>query len=194
MLITTNSTSTCTTGTISASTNTISTSSKNTLGWGVIPEYNIIAPSTIPVKFEKVQPCFEISFIEQLVSEKVYKIYFTDKTVIKTICGPEDTFDPEYMLYLAIAKKLFSETHTFDGILIKSCELPFEKKYVKEVKKGLKMYKELRELKTKEKEFEETKKRQHEKYVRKKKEAKARKRQNQINLIAEAIRLSKKGE
>lgn len=132
-----------------------------------------------------------IKEIIELVPQKVYKITFYNKKSVKTILDSNDTFDPEYMLFLAYAKMLYSKTLTFEGVLNKSYQLQYEKKYVKYVKDGLKLFKKIQEDKKKKEEEEAIKKRKHEKLVAKKKAAKERKRKDKINLIAEAIRLSK---
>lgn len=129
--------------------------------------------------------------VKEIVPEKVYEFTFNDNTKIKTIREENDPFNLEYMFYLALAKKLYSKDYTFEGVLIKAVELQFVKSTVKTVKKGIQIFKKAQEEKAKKEEQEAIKKRQHEKYIRKKKEAKARKRDNQINIIAEAIRLSK---
>ena len=95
------------------------------------------------------------------------------------------------MFYLALAKKLYSKTLTFEGVLNKIYQLQYEKKYVKLVKKGIKLFNKLQKEKIEKEEQEALKKRQHEKYVRKKEEAKKRKEDKQIAIIAKAIRLSK---
>lgn len=136
----------------------------------------------------------EIIDIIEYVPQKVYKIVFADKKEIKTILDPEDTFDPEYMLYLALAKKKYAGQYTFDGVLMKSYSLQYEKYYARIVKKGLQLFNTLQKEMQKKKEYDEIKKRQHEKYVRKRLAAKERKKKEQINIIAEAIRLSKEGK
>ena len=140
---------------------------------------------------EKEKKNCQIIDIVEYVPEKVYKIIFKDKTEIKTIKDSLDEFNPEYMFYLALAKKLYSKTYTFDGVLAKAYQLMTQKEYIKIVKKGLKLLNILQEEKKKKEEYDEMKKRQREKNIRKKKAAKERKRQEQINIIAEAIRLSK---
>lgn len=140
---------------------------------------------------EKEKKNCQIIDIVEYVPEKVYKIVFKDKTEIKTIKDSFDEFNPEYMFYLALAKKLYSKTYTFDGILLKTYQLMNQKEYIKIVKKGLKLFNTLQEEKKKKEEYDKMKKRQREKNIRKKKAAKERKRQEQINIIAEAIRLSK---
>ena len=132
-----------------------------------------------------------IKEIIELVPQKVYKITFYNDKSVKTILDSHDTFDPEYMLFLAYAKMLYSKTLTFNGILNKSYQLQYEKRYVKLVKDGLKLFKKIQEDKVKKEEEERIKKHRREKLVAKKIAAKERKRKDKINLIAEAIRLSK---
>lgn len=132
-----------------------------------------------------------IKEIVELVPQKVYKIIFYSGKSVKTILDSHDTFDPEYMLFLAYAKMLYSKKLTFNGVLNKSYQLQYEKRYVKLVKDGLKLFKKIQKDKAKKEEEERIKKRRHEKLVAKKKTAKERKRKDKINLIAEAIRLSK---
>ena len=141
-----------------------------------------ITPSKYPFDFE---------YIKEIVPEKVYEFTFHDGAKVKTIREEEDPFDLEYMFYLAIAKKLYSKDYTFDGVLYKAYQLDLEKKYVKAVKKGIKLFNKLKEEQSKQEEQKAIKKRQHEKYIKKKKAAKERKRKDQVNIIAEAIRLSK---
>ena len=129
--------------------------------------------------------------IKEIVPYKVYEFTFLDGVKIKTIKCDSDTFDLEYMFYLALAKKLYSKTLTFEGVLNKIYQLQYEKKYVKLVKKGIKLFNKLQKEKIEKEEQEALKKRQHEKYVRKKEEAKKRKEDKQIAMIAKAIRLSK---
>lgn len=134
---------------------------------------------------------FDFENIKEIVPEKVYEFTFHDGKKVKTIREENDLFDLEYMFYLAIAKKLYSKDCTLEGVLYKTSMLQFEKKYVKAVQKGIKLFNKLKKEEFKKKEYDETKKRQHERYVRRKKEAKERKRKDQVNIIAEAIRLSK---
>lgn len=133
----------------------------------------------------------QIIDIVEYVPFKVYKIVFADKTEIKTIRNDFDSFNVEYMLCLALAKKLYSKDYTFDGILHKAWTIQYEKKYDKIVKRGVKLFNKLQEEKRKKEEYDEMKKRQYKKLIEKKKRAKERKRQEQVNIIADAIRLSK---
>jgi len=105
-----------------------------------------------------------------------------------------DPFDLEYMFFLALAKKLYSGTLTFEGVLNKSYELQYEKKYIKVVRQGVKVLEQYLKNRQKEEEQKAIRKRQHERYVKRKQAAKQRKRKEKINIIAEAIRLSKEEE
>lgn len=129
--------------------------------------------------------------IKEYVPNKVYEFTFYDNTKVKTICDEEDTFNLEYAFYLAIAKKIYSQMYTFEGVIHKSYELQYMKRYAKIVKNGMKLFKKIQEEKIKKEQEEEAKKNQHKKYVEKKIKAKKRKEQNEINKIAKAIRLSK---
>ena len=144
-------------------------------------------------KEEEKKEDFTIYDVIEYVPQKVYEIKFADNTSVKTICSEYDEFDLEYMFYLAIAKKLYSKTLTFDGVLAKSYEIQYEKKFNKIVKNGVKILKQKQENKQKEEEEKAIKQRQKEKTIRKKKAAKERRKQDKISLIAEAIRLSKEG-
>lgn len=146
----------------------------------------------IQIDYSKIQMNFlniEFKHIKEIVPNKVYEFTFIDNTKIKTICDDSDTFDFEYMFYLAIAKKLFSSL-TFEGVLYMASLLPMHKQCVKEVKKGMKKLKEDIAKKEKEKEEERIRKHQHQKYIEKKIKQKQRKKQEQINIIAEAIKKS----
>ena len=95
--------------------------------------------------------------IKILKKNKVVRFTFTDGTKIKTICEDEDPFSLEYACFLAIAKKKYSKTLTFEGVLKKAEELQYEKVYVKAVQKALREYnkKIQEEEKKKEQEKEE---------------------------------------
>lgn len=171
---------------------TVSASSLSTSAISIDPNYieEKIKQEKEKMEEKEKKNCQIIDIVEY-VPEKVYKIVFKDKTEIKTIKDSFDEFNPEYMFYLALAKKLYSKTYTFDGVLTKAYQLMVQKEYIKIVRKGLKLFNTLQEEKKKKEEYDKMKKRQREKNIRKKKAAKERKRQEQINIIAEAIRLSK---
>ena len=168
----------------------LSTSTSTSTDYNYFNSYTTtIAP---PEKFIiKCNFPYQIKDIKEYVPNKVYEFTFYDDTKIKTICDEEDVFDLEYAFYLALAKKLYSDKYTFEGVIHKSYELQYEKRYVKIVKNGIKLFKKIQEEKFKKEQEEKLKKNQHKKYVEKKIKAKRRKEQNKINKIAKAIRLSK---
>ncbi len=203
MSYTTTSTGTGTIGTIfNPSPNTITTSDYIVTGptsTSTIPySYSTSCGQPITIKYpsnttEKENKEKEIMFkkVEEIVPEKVYRFTFNDGKIIKTVRSDLDIFDLEYTFYLALAKKLYAPTFTFEGVINKSYELQYEKKYKKIVKQGIKLLKEYQENKAKKEEEKAIKERRHKKLVEKKKAARKRKRENEINLIAEAIRRSK---
>lgn len=137
----------------------------------------------------------EFKKIEELVPFKVYRFTFLDNTVIKTVCANEDPFDLEYAFYLALAKKKFSCSHTFEGVLYKADTLRYEKYYANLVKQGMKLFKKQQLEEAKRADEERLRKEQYRKYVAKKKARDERRAaQSQENLkeiIKEAIKLSK---
>ena len=188
------------TPTIYTSTMTSTTSIPNNLieAYDVLSKWNVCPDiqtdcGEIQISCGKIQMNFlniEFKHIKEIVPNKVYEFTFIDNTKIKTICDDSDIFDFEYMFYLAIAKKLFSSSLTFEGVLYVTSLLPMHKQCAKEVKKGMKKFKEDIAKKEKEEEKERIKKRQHQKYIEKKIKQKQRKKQEQINIIAEAIKKS----
>lgn len=137
----------------------------------------------------------EFKKIEELVPFKVYRFTFLDNTVIKTVCANEDPFDLEYAFYLALAKKKFSCSHTFEGVLYKADTIRYEKYYANLVKQGMKLFKKQQLEEAKRTDEERLRKEQYQKYVAKKKARDERRAmQSQENLkeiIKEAIKLSK---
>lgn len=130
---------------------------------------------------------YEIKQIKQRVPEKVYEFIFYDNQKVKTICAEEDDFNFDYACFLAIAKKLYSKTLTFDGVLSKIPELANTKQYIKIVKQAKKKFFEEKEKEQKAKEEEELRKRQHEKYIEKKIQRKKKKKQILVDTIKIAL-------
>lgn len=129
--------------------------------------------------------------IEELKPLKVYRFTFGDGTVIKTICSDNDVFDLRYACFLALAKKLYSKIFTFEGVLQKTEELMYYKEHNKMVDKAIKDFYKEQEAKAKEEEAKRISKRKHDKLVARKIAKKERKRKEQVDIIAEAIRISK---
>ena len=140
----------------------------------------------------------EFKKVEELVPFKVYRFTFEDNTVIKTVCRDDDPFDLEYAFYLALAKKKFSCSQTFEGILHKADTLRYEKYYAKIVKKGMKLFRNQQLEEAKKEDEKRLKKEQHQRYIAKKKardERRATQAQDNLRkLITEAIKAAKEGE
>ena len=137
----------------------------------------------------------EFKDVIEYKKNRVYGFEFYDGTRVKTVLEEGDAFSLEYAFYLALAKKLFSKTHTFHGVLCKADEIQLEKYYVTLVKKGMKLFKKKQEEQEK-KELEELEKEeQHKRYIEKKKkrDKKIQERYDEefINLIVKAIKKGK---
>lgn len=125
---------------------------------------------------------------------KIYQFTFYDNTKIKTICAEEDIFDFHYACFLAIAKKKYSKEYTFEGVLKKAEELSYLKEYNKQVDKAIKHFYLCKEEEAKKEEWDRIQKRKYDKLVERKIRKKERKREEQINIIKEAIELANKGD
>lgn len=132
-----------------------------------------------------------IKSVNVIVPEKVMEVHFYDGQKVKVVCDKEDTFDLERGLYIAIAKKLYKETHTEYGIEQEAYHLTFFKLYEKYVKEGVKLYHKDLEEKQKKLAEEERIKRYKEKRKAYKARRNERRRNEKIDLIAEAIKKSK---
>lgn len=144
----------------------------------------------------------EIESIKIVVPEKVLWITFNDGFKTKMIRHEEDEFNIEKCLYIALAKKLYKGTYTFDGMLHMSEELSWYKYYEKIVKKGIKKYKDvLKEMYLTEEEEKRIiekkrksklkKQKRLERKAKKETESLAKEREEMISILAEAIKKSK---
>ena len=124
----------------------------------------------------------------KVINEKIVLVKFVDNKEYKQVCKEEyDTFSLERALYLAIAKHNDPNKElTSEGIEHAAGELKYQKKYVKIVKDGLKLYENKLKEEQKEKERAELIERKRVKRHQKKTERAARKREEQINIQKEA--------
>lgn len=108
---------------------------------------------------------------------KVTKITFVDGTDMKMVCHEEDTFDLRRCLFIAIAKKMYKDRYTWEGIEHKATELSYLKSATKVVDKAMKDYnnkikeaeKEAKKIADK-KRAAENQKRKHAEYVKRRDE------------------------
>ena len=73
-----------------------------------------------------------------IVPNKVVEVLFKDGNTEKMVCHKEDTFDIRRCLFIALAKHLYKEEYTFEGIEHKANEMMMMKRYVKTVDAAIK--------------------------------------------------------
>lgn len=147
-----------------------------------------------------------IKDINVIVPGKVMVVTFEDDRQEKLICQDEDHFSIRRGCFIAIAKHLFKDTYTPEGIEHMATEMSYQIHYVKIVNKAIKNYSKKCEEKAKEKrlEFEkkeiaERKRAKREAYKERRKarleaernEALKAERAEMVDIIAEAIKKSK---
>ena len=136
-----------------------------------------------------------IDDINVIVPNKVVEITFRDGDKEKMICHKNDTFDLRKCCFIAIAKHLYKEEYTFEGIEYMAERLMYQKKYVKIVKDALKDYRRKEAEKEKELREEEEAKiirdRQRFKRRKKKEQRAQRHREILVDLIADSINEAK---
>lgn len=131
--------------------------------------------------------------IRILADNKVVEVTFADEQKVKTVCDDESEFSLEFALYLSLAKRLYSDKYTSEGVWKKAQDLKYEKYFVKLVQDGLKMYKkEQKEKEAAEKRAEE----EHQIIERKKakkiayrKRREERRKANQVDAIVRAMKI-----
>lgn len=80
----------------------------------------------------------DITDIQILKYNKVVEVSFADGGKEKMVRHEDDKFDLRKCCFIAIAKHLYKETYTFEGIEYMAGQLMYQKKYVKIVDKALK--------------------------------------------------------
>ena len=131
--------------------------------------------------------------IRILSENKVVEVTFADGQKVKTICDDESEFSLEFALYLSLAKRLYSDKYTSEGVWRKAQDLKYEKYFVKLVQDGLKMYKkEQKEKEEAEKRAEEERQIIERKKAKKaayKKRREERRKTDQIDVIVQAMKI-----
>ena len=84
---------------------------------------------------------FKIADVSIIVPNKVVEVTFSDYTKEKMVLQEPDVFDLEQALYVALGKKLYRKDYTYEGIEYMTEQLKYQKKYVKIVETGMKLYK-----------------------------------------------------
>ena len=132
-----------------------------------------------------------------LCPDKVVRIDFADNTSEKMVLKDPDVFDIHRCLFIAIAKHLYKNTYTPEGIEHKATLLSYDKKYVKMVNNAIKDH----EKKEKEKllklqrgkEEKERIKRKRAKNLKRREQLRKKRIEEQIEIQKEAIIRSNSG-
>ena len=172
-------------------------------GYATHVNTNVLNGTTITIE----KPLSDIiKDIDVIVPGKVMVITFNDDKQEKLVCQKEDHFSLRFGCFIAIAKHLYKDTYTSEGIEHMATEMSYQIHYVKIVNKALKNYSKKCEEKEKEnrlesekKEAAERKKAKREAYKKRRKarleaersEALKAKRTEMVDIIAEAIKKSK---
>lgn len=143
-------------------------------------------------KFKVGDDIFDINVI---VPDKVVEIEFYDGKE-KMVCHEDDTFDLRKCCFIAIAKHLYKQEYTQEGIEYMATQLTYQKKYVKIVDTALKAFaKKEKDKEAVEKERTEREKitaRQRERRRKQKERRIQRYREDMIDLLADSINEAKK--
>ena len=144
--------------------------------------------------------------INVIVPGKVMVVTFDDDRQEKLVCQVEDHFSLRRGCFIAIAKHLYKNTYTSEGVEHVATEMSYQIPYVKIVNKAIKNYSKKCEKKAKEKQLEAEKKEAAERKRAKREAYKERRkvrleaerneslkaeRAEMVDIIAEAIKKSK---
>lgn len=153
----------------------------------------LLYPTTNPTLTLPIVDSRSFSKIRILSENKVVEVSFADGRKIKTICDDESEFSLEFALYLSLAKRLYSDKYTSEGVWKKAQDLKYEKYFVKLVQDGLKMYKkEQKEKEEAEKRAEEERQiieRKKAKKIAYKKRREERRKADQVDVIVQAMKI-----
>lgn len=134
--------------------------------------------------------------INVIAPRKVVEITFVNGIKEKMVCHENDTFDLRKCCFIAIAKHLYKQEYTQEGIEYMATQLTYQKKYVKIVDTALKAYaKKEKDKEAAEKERIEREKitaRQRERRRKQKERRIQRYREDMIDLLADSINEAKK--
>ena len=122
---------------------------------------------------------------------KVVRVDFTNNTSEKMVLKDPDVFDIRRCLFIAIAKHLYKDTYTSEGIEYIATLLSYEKKYVKMVNNAIKDHEKKEKEKLlklqKEKEEKERIERKRAKNLKRREQLRKRRIEEQIIIQKEAI-------
>lgn len=140
-------------------------------------EYSSVKNVIQPFAAYSPSPVLRIVDVNIIKPNQVVVVTFGNGKKEKLVCHKEDTFDLRKCLFIAIAKYLYKDTHTCEGIEYEANQLMYLKEFNKIVDKALKDHKNKLKMITKEKAAEEerkrvvaNKKRKHEEYLKRRAE------------------------
>lgn len=126
-----------------------------------------------------------------LCPDKVVRVDFADNTSEKMVLKDPDVFDIHRCLFIAIAKHLYKDIFTHEGIEYKATLLSYEKKYAKIVDSAIKNHEKKEKEKLlklqKEKEEKERIKRKRAKNLKRREQLRKKRVEEQIEIQKEAI-------
>ena len=102
-----------------------------------LSSFSSSAITTCCIDYPKVKSP-NITDIQILKYNKVVEISFADGGKEKMVRHEDDKFDLRKCCFIAIAKHLYKEEYTFEGIEYMASQLMYQKRYVKIVDKALK--------------------------------------------------------
>ena len=174
-----------------------------------IKNFVVKAEDFSPIKAEDISPItmssddiknmlsLHIKDYQILCPDKVVRIDFADNTSEKMVLKDPDVFDIHRCLFIAIAKHLYKNTYTPEGIEHKATLLSYDKKYVKMVNNAIKDHEKKEKEKLlklqREKEEKERIKRKLTKNLKRREQLRKKRIEEQIEIQKEAIIRSNSG-
>lgn len=150
-----------------------------------------ISPITMSSDDIKNMLSLHIKDYQILCPGKVVRVDFTDNTSEKMVLKDPDVFDIRRCLFIAVAKHLYKDTYTPEGIEHKATLLSYEKKYAKIVDSAIKNHEKKEKEKLlklqKEKEEKERIKRKRAKNLKRREQLRKKRIEEQINIQKEVI-------
>lgn len=150
-----------------------------------------ISPITISSDDIKNMLSLHIKDYQILCPDKVVRVDFADNTSEKMVLKNPDVFDIHRCLFIAIAKHLYKDAFTPEGIEYAATLLSYEKKYVKIVNDAIKDHEKKEKEKLlkllREKEEKERIKRKRAKNLKRREQLRKKRIEEQVNIQKKAI-------
>lgn len=150
-----------------------------------------ISPITMSSDDIKNMLSLHIKDYQILCPGKVVRVDFSDNTSEKMVLKDPDVFDIRRCLFIAIAKHLYKDTYTPEGIEYQATLLSYKKRYVKMVNNAIRDHEKKEKEKLlklhKEKEEKERSERKRAKNQKRKEQLRKKRIEEQIEIQKEAI-------